>query len=73
LLTLRLGPLALELNPVVIAEVVSKYALPELTYKFLANGTVTPAPVYVITVGAANAPPALADTRVDEPDDIPNG
>jgi hypothetical protein len=73
LLTLRLGPLALELNPVVMADVVSKYALPELTYKFLTNGTVTPAPVYVTTVGAAKGPPAEADTIVDEPDDIPTG
>ena len=73
LLTVRLGPLALDPNPVVVATVVSIYALPELTYRFLSSGTVTPAEVYVIVLGAAKAPPALAVTQVDDPDDTPTG
>ena len=70
---LTVGPLALELNPVVMATAVSKYALPELTYKFLVNGTVTLALVYVTAEGAANAPPAPDDTIVDDPDVTPTG
>ena len=73
MLTLNDGPLALDPNPEITADVVSKYALPELTYKFLANGTATPAPVYVTLVGADNAPPEVPVTMLDVLDDTANG
>ena len=51
------GPVLLAPKPDIIVEVVEIEALPELTYKFCANGVVTPAAEYVTLPGVPNAPP----------------
>jgi hypothetical protein len=55
-------------KPVAIDDVVSKYALPELTYKFLVKGTVTPAAVYVTAVGVWKPVADEPVTKVDDPE-----
>ena len=55
-------------KPVAIVEEVSKYALPELTYKFLVSGTVTPAAVYVTEVGVWKPVADEPVIRVDDPE-----
>jgi hypothetical protein len=55
-------------KPIAIDDVVSKYALPELTYKFLASGTATLAAVYVTEVGVWKPVADEPVTRVDDPE-----
>ena len=68
MVTLNPGPVVVDPKPVAIDDVVSKYALPELTYKFLVSGTVTPAAVYVTEVGVWKPVADEPVTRVDDPE-----
>ncbi len=60
------GPIELEPNPVMTVALVFTTALPLATYKFLANGVVTPAVAYVTDDGELNAPPAVPVMNVSD-------